>query len=70
MTIDITVKDRVATLNTVIRRIVAMPDVQARLSDSGLQVETGTPDELADFVKSEIGKWGEVFEASGMERIN
>ena len=63
-------KDRVATLNTVIRRIVAMPDVQARLSDSGLQVETGTPDELADFVKSEIGKWGEVFEASGMERIN
>lgn len=63
-------KDRVATLNAVIRRIVAMPDIRTKLSDSGLQIETGTPEELADFVKSEIGKWGDVFKASGMDRIN
>lgn len=63
-------KDRVATLNTTIRQIAAMPDVREKLSNSGLQVETGTPDELANFVKSEITRWGDVFKASGMERVN
>ncbi len=63
-------KDRVATLNTAIRRILAMPDVRTKLADSGLQVETSTPEGLADFVKSEIGRWGDAFKASGMDRIN
>src|SRR5262249_62047821 len=41
------------------------PLVRKALTDLGIDVVGGTPDELRAYVKSEIPKWAEVVRASG-----
>jgi tripartite-type tricarboxylate transporter receptor subunit TctC len=47
-------------LNAEVVRILALPDVIEKLAVAGVEIQTTTPREWGDFVKSEIAKWGKV----------
>jgi tripartite-type tricarboxylate transporter receptor subunit TctC len=62
-----TPKDVVSKLNTEIVKILNMPDVKTRLSDLGAEpTKIVTPEQFADYIKSEISKWRDVVQRSGM----
>ncbi|MGY8527020.1 Bug family tripartite tricarboxylate transporter substrate binding protein [Paracidovorax citrulli] len=62
-----TPKDVVAKLNKELNRIFMLPDVQAKLKGLGLDPVLGTPEQLADFQRSEIAKWAKVVKDSGTQ---
>ena len=57
----------VAKLNAEVVRILALPDVVERLSVAGVEIQTSTPKEWGDFVKSEIAKWSKVVKQAGVK---
>jgi len=59
----------VAKLNAEFNDAVAMTDVRARMRDIGMiPVGAGSPHELAEFLQSEIARWGKVVEDAGIAR--
>jgi tripartite-type tricarboxylate transporter receptor subunit TctC len=54
-------------LNRETIRILNERDIKDRLSAAGLQVATNTPAQFADFIRSEIDKWGRVIRAAGIK---
>src|SRR5262249_9972216 len=60
-----TPKDVIATLHRATATTVNDPPVRKALTDLGIDVVGGTPEELRAYVKSEIPKWAEVVKASG-----
>jgi tripartite-type tricarboxylate transporter receptor subunit TctC len=59
----------VAKLNAEFNSAVAMNDVRARMRDIGMiPVGAGSPAELAEFLQSEIARWGKVVEDAGIAR--
>jgi tripartite-type tricarboxylate transporter receptor subunit TctC len=62
-----TPKDIVATLNGLIRKIVAMPDFQQRLIDLGTEAKASTEAELGARLAADIDKWAAVVKAAGLE---
>ena len=61
-----TPKPVVNRLHTELKAIVAMPETRQAIQRIGLvPVDTGTPDELQAFVRSEIVRWRGVVERSG-----
>ena len=54
-------------LNAETRAILADRDVQARFSALGLEPMSSSPQELAVFGRSELGKWGRLIKAAGIE---
>jgi tripartite-type tricarboxylate transporter receptor subunit TctC len=54
-------------LNAEIRRILAQPDVVERLTAAGVEIQTSTPKEWGDFVKSEVEKWQKVTKEAGIK---
>jgi len=44
-----------------------VPDVQARLSDLGVEVGGGPSEQLGEFQKAEIAKWAKVVKAAGVK---
>src|SRR5215510_2775931 len=60
-----TPKDVIATLHRATAATVNDPPVRKALTDLGIDVVGGTPEELRAYVKSEIPKWAEVVRASG-----
>ena len=58
-------REVVAKLNAELKRVFALPDVQARLKDIGLEPWISSPEELAKFQASEIVKWAKVVKDSG-----
>jgi len=62
-----TPKGILSKLNAGLNSIVAMDDVHGRMTDLGMNpVGTGTPDELQQFLKAEIVRWGKFVEAAGI----
>jgi tripartite-type tricarboxylate transporter receptor subunit TctC len=57
--------ETVNKLNAEIRRILAQPD--DRLTSAGVEVQTTTPKEWGDFVKSEVEKWQKVTKDAGIK---
>jgi tripartite-type tricarboxylate transporter receptor subunit TctC len=55
----------VSRLNTEIVRVMQLPEVQARLPKEGLRFVAMTPQQFAEFVKSEKDKWGPIVKATG-----
>ena len=55
-----TPKDIVERLNAEAVRIMAKPDLLARLGGMGLEAQTSTPQGLAEVIKTEIGRWERV----------
>jgi len=60
-----TPKSIIQKLNEASIAAVNTPDVQALLAKSGAAVKTGTPEEFAAFIRSEIPRWAEVVKKSG-----
>ena len=55
----------VTLLNTELGRVLAAPDMRERLRAQGTEVVTGSPEQLADFIGSELAKWGQAAKVSG-----
>jgi tripartite-type tricarboxylate transporter receptor subunit TctC len=57
----------VAKLNAEVVRILALPDVVEKLAIAGVEIQTSTPKQWGDFVKSEITKWAKVVKEAGVK---
>jgi tripartite-type tricarboxylate transporter receptor subunit TctC len=62
-----TPKDVIATLNKEIVRILALPDVKERLIAQGAEPVGDTPEQFAQYIKSEAAKWGKVIKALNLK---
>jgi len=54
-------------LNAEVIRIMKLPDVVDKLAVAGVEIQTDTPKEWGDFVKSEIAKWSKVVKEAGIK---
>jgi len=55
----------ITRLNGEIGRALNTPDMRERLQAQGTEVVAGSPEQLGDFVKSELAKWSAAAKASG-----
>ena len=62
-----TPREVVATLNAELNKILAQPETRAKLLSLGFDVGGGTPEQLAEFGRSERRKWGPLIQAAGMK---
>ena len=60
-----TPKPVVDRLQVEVKKILALPDIAAKLAEAGLDVVGSTPDELAAYQRAEIAKWAKVVKDSG-----
>jgi tripartite-type tricarboxylate transporter receptor subunit TctC len=56
----------VRKLNGEIVRIVALPDVQKRFSDKGLEPHSSSPEEFQAYMRKEVDKWQKVAQRAGI----
>jgi tripartite-type tricarboxylate transporter receptor subunit TctC len=52
-------------INAETLKVMAMPDVKAKLNGLGLEINTGTPEALTTFMQAETVKWAKVVKESG-----
>lgn len=57
----------VRKLNEQLRKIMAMPEVNDRLSQLGFEPTSGTPKELHTLIQNEFAKWGQVVSEAGLQ---
>jgi tripartite-type tricarboxylate transporter receptor subunit TctC len=57
----------IARLNTELGKILRAPEMQERFFQLGAEAAPGTPEQLGDFVRSEIAKWGKVVRDAGIK---
>ncbi|QIL74216.1 tripartite tricarboxylate transporter substrate binding protein (plasmid) [Diaphorobacter sp. HDW4B] len=62
-----TPKPVIDRLHAEIMKIVATPDVQARLKAFGMEPSSMTPAELGAYQKAEVAKWAQVIKAAGIK---
>jgi tripartite-type tricarboxylate transporter receptor subunit TctC len=62
-----TPKEVVGKLNAEINKALAMDDVRAKLSASGIEIQGGPPERFAAYIKAEIEKWGKVTKEAGIQ---
>jgi tripartite-type tricarboxylate transporter receptor subunit TctC len=57
----------VMKLNQEFNRIIALPEVRARLVTIGLEPLTGTPEQFTALIKSDSAKWSKVIKEAGIK---
>ena len=62
-----TPKEIVMRLNEEVRKMIANPDVKARIAVTGFDAFSGAPETLAAFVQSELANWGRLIKDAGIE---
>jgi tripartite-type tricarboxylate transporter receptor subunit TctC len=62
-----TPKEAIARLNSEISRILNAPEMKRNLAKLGTDVYTMTPEQLGNWLKSEIGKWAKVVKAANVK---
>ena len=62
-----TSKDIVNRLNADIGKALQDADLRDRLLGQGFEVRTSTPEQLATYIRSEIGKWAPIVKATGVK---
>ena len=62
-----TPKEIVMRLNEEVRKMIANPDVKARIAVTGFDAFSGPPETLAAFVQSELANWGRLIKDAGIE---
>ena len=62
-----TPRDTVVRLNAEMVKIMSRPDVKQTLASMGIDAYTSTPEELGDYVKSEIQKWARLVKDAGIQ---
>ena len=55
-----TPKDVVARLNAEINRVISLPDVKERFSQSGIEIVGGAPDVFDRHIREQVATWGKV----------
>jgi tripartite-type tricarboxylate transporter receptor subunit TctC len=56
----------VARINSDVNKVLAMPEVIARLEEFGAEDGGGTPEHFAAFIRSEQAKWAQLIKARGI----
>lgn len=62
-----TPKQVIQALNTEINKLLSQPEVRQKLLELGFDVGGGTPEQLADFGRSERRKWGPLIASAGIK---
>ncbi len=62
-----TPKEIIARLNAEMVKVMARAEVKQQLSSMGIDAFTSTPEELGDYVKSEIQKWARLVRDAGIQ---
>jgi tripartite-type tricarboxylate transporter receptor subunit TctC len=62
-----TPREIVAKLNAEIVRVVQQPDVRRQLAEQGYEPAGNSPEQFADYIKTEIAKWTKVIKAAGLK---
>jgi tripartite-type tricarboxylate transporter receptor subunit TctC len=57
----------VARINAEIARILNSPEVKAKLVPQGMDIATGSPDELARIIREDDARWGKVIRDAGIK---
>lgn len=57
----------IAKLNAEIGKVMQMPEVKAKLLESGVEARTSTPEQLGAMVQSETAKWGKIIADAGIK---
>ena len=60
-----TPRDIIVRLNAEVNRAINLPDMRERFAEQGAIPAPGTPEDFAEWIRSEIAKWGKVVKASG-----
>ena len=60
--------DVIAKLNGALRKVIDSPDVQAKFKNIGFEGFSSTPEELGDYIKSQLGAWKKMVEDAGIKR--
>lgn len=55
-----TPKDVVSRLNSEINRVISLPDVRDRFSQSGIEIVGGAPEVFDRHIREQVGTWGKV----------
>lgn len=56
----------VARMNADVNKVLALPDVQARLQEFGAEDGGGSPERFASFMRAERAKWAQLIKARGI----
>jgi tripartite-type tricarboxylate transporter receptor subunit TctC len=62
-----TPKPVVARLNAEMQKVIAHPEVKAKLAAAGFEAFSGTPESLGQFVQEQIALWSKLIKDSGIE---
>ncbi len=62
-----TPREVVARLNAEMVKVMARPDVKQQLASMGIDGFSSTPEELRDYVQSEIAKWSRMVKDAGIQ---
>ena len=62
-----TPKEIVTQLNTELRKVIDSPEVTDRLGSAGFEAFSSSPEELGEFVKVQLAKWGKMIKDAGIE---
>jgi tripartite-type tricarboxylate transporter receptor subunit TctC len=60
-----TPRDVIVKLNAAVVKAVSLPDVREKFLAQGAETMSGTPEQVATYVRSEVAKWAKVVKASG-----
>ncbi|HSV82107.1 MAG TPA: tripartite tricarboxylate transporter substrate binding protein [Ramlibacter sp.] len=56
----------VAKLNSAIAAALKMPEVQTKLAALGLELEPGSPEDLANFLRTDTARWSKLIKQAGI----
>jgi tripartite-type tricarboxylate transporter receptor subunit TctC len=62
-----TPKDIVIKLNVAINDALKLPEVRARLSSAGIEIQSGTPEQFAKVIQNEVDKRGRIVKEAGIQ---
>ncbi len=57
----------VSRVNADVARLLNAPDVKARLAPLGIEVETSSPQALAQLIRDDYARWGKIIKAAGIK---
>ena len=56
----------IVKINTQLMQTLQSPDVRERFAAEGIEALGGTPDQFAEYIRSEIARWGRVIKEAGV----
>ncbi len=62
-----TPKDVIVRLNREIVKAMNTPDVRDKFAQQGVDPAASTPEEFAEFIRTEVARWGKVIRTAGIK---